>query len=78
MMTSRTRHIIEAPGRFTWRFFTGKPLDGISRTDATFFRYATRELDRETAPRPPDTLIAEVREDVRKIRAEWRDRRNRQ
>jgi hypothetical protein len=74
-MTSRIRRVIEAPGRFAWRWCTGKPLDGIPRTDSTFLKPATRELDPETAVRPPGTLIAEIREDIRAFRAELRERR---
>ena len=74
-MTSHFRRAIEAPGRFAWRWCTGKPLDGIPRADSTFFKPATRELDRESAPRPPDTLTAEIREDIRQFRAELRERR---
>ena len=74
-MASRVRRIIEAPGRFAWRWFNGKPLNGIPRTDATFFKSGTRVLDPETAPRPPDTLIGEIREDIREFRAELRERR---
>lgn len=73
-MTSRIRRAIKAPGRLAWRFFTGKELDGIPRTDATFFKHATREFDRETAPRPPATLIAEIREDIGKFCTELRER----
>ena len=74
-MTSRIRRVIEAPGRLVWRWFNGKPLDGVARTDSTFFKPATREFDRETAPRAPDTLIAEIREDIREFRAELRERK---
>jgi hypothetical protein len=31
--------------RFTYRFWTGRPLSGERKTDATFFRPATRSLD---------------------------------
>lgn len=74
-MAGRIRRIIEAPGRFAWRWSTGKPLDGVPRTDATFFKRGTCVLDPETAPRPPDTLIEEIREDIREFRAELRERR---
>jgi hypothetical protein len=76
-MTSYTRRVIEAPGRFAWRWFTGKPLDGSPRSDATFFKAATREFDRETASRAPDTLLAEIRQDIGQFRAELRERRER-
>ena len=72
---SRLRRYLQLPGVFAWRCFTGKPLDGVPRTDAGFFTDGTRVLDRNSAPRPPDKLLTEIREDVRRIREEWRDLR---
>jgi len=67
------RRCLHAPGALVWRWFSGKPLDGVSRTDATWFKPATRELDPGEAPRPPLTLREEVRADLADVREEWRD-----
>ena len=76
-MTSSIRRVIEAPGRFAWRWCTGKELDGIKRTDATFLKPATREYAPGEAPLPPASLLAEIRGDIRQYRAELRERRGR-
>jgi hypothetical protein len=64
-----------APGALAWRWFTGQPLDGVPRTDAGWFTEGHAELNPETAPRPPEALGAEVRADLRGLRAEWREMR---
>jgi hypothetical protein len=63
------------PGRITWRWLTGKHLDGVPRTDATFLARGTAALDRDKAPRPPDSLIAEIRGDIAAVREELELRR---
>jgi len=64
---------LRAPGAFAWRWFSGKPLDGVPRTDAGWFTAGHAELDPETAPRPPEAPGAEIRADLRGLRAEWRE-----
>jgi hypothetical protein len=66
---------LQMPGVIAWRLSTGKPLDGVPRTDATWFTSGTKALDRGTAPRPPGSLIAEIRGDVRGFRTELRELR---
>jgi hypothetical protein len=72
---SKLRRVIEWPGRMAWRFFIGKEMDGRPRTDATFLAEGTTALDPATAPRPPRTLIGEIRSDVARIREEFELRR---
>src|SRR5450756_974086 len=60
---------LRGPGAFVWRWFTGKPLDGVPRTDAGWFTKGHAELDPETAPRPPEALGAEVRADLSPVRS---------
>jgi hypothetical protein len=72
---SKLRRVIEWPGRMAWRFFTGKEMDGRPRTDATFLAEGTRALNPATAPRPPQTLIGEIRSDIARIREEFELRR---
>lgn len=71
------RRGLRASGKFLWRYITGKPLDGVPRTDATFRRRGTRTLtpEEQFALRPPEGLIAEIRQDVVAIREEFRRRR---
>lgn len=40
-----TLRVVMILTRFAYRFFTGRPLSGERKTDATFFRPATRSLD---------------------------------
>jgi hypothetical protein len=47
----------------------------VPRTDAGWFTTGHAELDPETAPRPAGPLGAEVRGDLRGLRAEWRELR---
>jgi hypothetical protein len=54
-----------------WRFFTGQPLVGVTRTDAGWFTRGHKTLDRDSAPKPPGTLVGEVGRDMRNLRAEW-------
>lgn len=69
---------LQWPLVFLWRWSTGKPLrDGIPRTDAGWFTEGTRELDRDSAPRPPKTIGAEIRQDVRQFIVELRELRAR-
>jgi hypothetical protein len=63
------------PGRIAWRWFTGKPLDGVPRTDATWLARGTAPLDRATAPRPPRSLGEEIRGDAAAVREEVELRR---
>jgi hypothetical protein len=63
------------PGVIAWRWFTGKPLDGVPRTDAGWFTPGHKDLNPDAAPRPPGTLSAEVRGDVQDFQAELRDLR---
>ncbi len=58
------------PGRLAWRWLTGKHFDGVPRTDATFLTRGTAALDRDKAPRPPASLIAEIRSDIAAVREE--------
>jgi len=51
------RRCLEWPGRMAWRWLTGRPMDGVPRTDATWMTDGTTELDPATAPRPPRTLL---------------------
>jgi hypothetical protein len=63
------------PGQIIWRWFTGKPLDGVPSTDATWLARGTAPLDRATVPRPPRSLREEIRGDVAAVREEgelWR------
>ncbi len=66
---------LRAPGAFAWRWLTGKPLDGVPRTDAGWFTRGHAELDPDAAPQPPEALGAEVRADLHGLRAEWRELR---
>lgn len=66
---------LEWPGRFAWRWPTGKPLDGVPRTDATSLVPGTAELDRETAPKPARSLLAEIGGDIAQVREEFELRR---
>jgi hypothetical protein len=75
-MTSSIRRVIEAPGRFAWRWCTGKEMDGIPRTNATFLKPATREYAPGEAPLPAASLLAEIREDIRQFRADLREHRS--
>lgn len=52
--------------------FTGKPLDGVPRTDAGWF---TRDTRKSTPARPPEAIGAEARADPRGLLAEWRELR---
>jgi hypothetical protein len=45
----------------------------VPRTDAGWFTEGHKVLDRDTARRPPGSLSAEVREDVRMLRTERRE-----
>ena len=72
---SALRRCLEWPGRMAWRFFIGKPMDGVPRTDATWLADGTTALDPATAPRPPRTLLAEIRGDIAQIREEFELRR---
>jgi hypothetical protein len=63
------------PGRIAWRWLTGKHLDGVPRTDATFLTRGTAARDRDKAPRPPESLIAEIRGDIAAVREELELRR---
>jgi len=67
------RRCLAAPGVLIWRFFTGKPLDGVPRTDAGFFTRGHKTLGPGTAPRPPAALGAEIRTGITEAREEWRD-----
>ncbi len=69
------RSCLRAPAVFAWRWLTGKPLDGVARTDAGWFTRGHKTLDRSEAPRPPGTLRAEVGGDIRAIRTEHRELR---
>jgi hypothetical protein len=69
---------LRVPGVIAWRWFTGKPLDGVPRTDEGCFTYGHKVLDRDAAPRPPESLNAEVRGDARRFRTELRELRVRQ
>ena len=71
------RKALRAPGAFAWRWLTGKPLDGVPRTDAGWFTPGHAELDPGAAPGPPEAPGAEVRADLRGLRAEWREMRGR-
>jgi hypothetical protein len=42
---------LKLPGVFAWRFLTGKELDGVPRTDATWMARGTAALDPDKAPR---------------------------
>jgi hypothetical protein len=72
---STLRRVLEWPGRMIWRSFIGKEMDGRPRTDATWLAEGTTALDPATAPRPPRTLIAEIRSDIARIREEYELRR---
>jgi hypothetical protein len=72
---SRLRRCLEWPGRMAWRFFIGKEMDGRPRTDATFLADGTTALDPATAPRPPRTLLGEIRSDIAQLREELELRR---
>jgi hypothetical protein len=77
-MTGREQKILrwlQWPGRIAWRWFTGKPMDGVPRTDATWLARGTMTLDPGTAPRPPATLGEEIRGDVAQVREELELRR---
>jgi hypothetical protein len=65
--------VISEMERRLWRWFTGQPRDGVPRTDATWFRRGTRELDRGEAPKPPATLREEIHASAAEAREEWRD-----
>jgi hypothetical protein len=71
----RIRRILRAPSVFAWRYFTGKELDGVQRTDAGWFTPGHAELDQDEAPWPPETLGAEIRGDVRRFLVELRELR---
>jgi hypothetical protein len=73
MRSSTVLRWLQMPGVLAWRWISGKPLDGVPRTDAGWFTEGHKVLDRDTAPRPPGSLPAEVRGDVRMFRTEWRD-----
>jgi hypothetical protein len=64
------RPMLAAPLRLAWRWLTGMPLDGVQRSDATWFTRGTRMLDPATAPRPPEKLGDEIRADVKAFRAQ--------
>jgi hypothetical protein len=66
---------LQLPGVFAWRFFTGKELDGVPRTDATWMARGTAVLDRDKAPRPAASLRDEIRGDVAQAREEFELRR---
>jgi hypothetical protein len=66
---------LQIPGVIAWRWFTGKPLDGVSRTDAGWFTYGHKVLDRDGAPQPPGSLSAEVGGDAQGFRTELRELR---
>lgn len=72
-MNNTLRRYLRAPGTLIWRWFSGKPLDGVPRTDATWFRPGTKTLEPGEAPRPPATLREEIRTDFAEAREEWRD-----
>jgi hypothetical protein len=72
---SALRRVLEWPGRMAWRWLTGRPLNGIPRTDATWLADGTMTLDPATAPRPPRTLLEEIRSDIARIREEFELRR---
>jgi hypothetical protein len=74
-MASQMLRWVRMPGKLVWRWFTGQPLDGRSRTNAGWFTYGTRALPPESRTRPPDSVTAEVSGDVRAIRTEWRELR---
>ena len=67
--------VLEAPLRIIWRLGTGHPLDGVPRSDATWFCPGTRALSQDEAGRPPERFTDEVRADVRSLRADWRRHR---
>lgn len=54
---------------------TGKHLNGVPRTDATFLTRGTATLDRRKAPRPPGSLLAEIRGDIAAVCEELELRR---
>lgn len=70
MTSNALLRCLRASGRFAWRWFTGWPLDGVPRTDAGWFTHGSKTLDKTTAPRPANSLAAEVRGDVRSFRTE--------
>lgn len=72
---STLRCCLDWPGRRAWRWLTGKPTDGVPRTDATFLADGTTALDPDTAPRPPRTLLGEIRSDIAQMREEVELRR---
>jgi len=76
-MTESALRWLQMPGVIAWRLSTGKPLDGVPRSDATWFTSGTKALDRGAAPRPAGSLIAEIRGDVRGFRTELRELRAR-
>ena len=72
---SALRRCLEWAGRMAWRFFTGKPMNGVPRTDATWMTDGTTTLDPATAPRPARTLLGEIRSGIAQIREEFELRR---
>jgi hypothetical protein len=66
---------LQWPLRLAWRWVTGKPLNGVPRTDATWMADGTTELDPQTAPRPPALVFQEIRGDIAQIREELELRR---
>lgn len=66
---------LTAPGRFAWRWFTGQPLDGVPRSDATWMAKGTMTLSPDRAPRPPAKLRDEIRGDIAQSREDLELRR---
>jgi hypothetical protein len=73
MRSSTVLRWLQMPAVIGWRWFTGQPLDGVPRTDAGWFTKGHKPLDPDTAPRPPESLAAEVRRDVQGFRTERRE-----
>jgi hypothetical protein len=58
------------PGRIAWRWISGKELNGVPRTDATWLARGTATLDPDAAAKPPQSLREEIRSDVAAVREE--------
>jgi hypothetical protein len=74
-VSSKLLRWLERPGRIAWRLASGKSLDGVPRTDATWAAWGTAALDPEKAPRPPERLADEIRSDIAQLREELELRR---
>jgi hypothetical protein len=67
----RLRQWLQPTGAYAWRWLSGMPPGGLPRADTERFTLRNKTLPRDSAPRQPSNLIAELRWDLRELRAEW-------